>query len=530
MTRVPPPSGEAVLLSWVSVGARAAPLLSALDEPSPLFGKVGKLYLCWRDAPGADDRSVVDETVDALRRALEPHDPRIVRLPWKTEAQPTDHGAIRPFAERALKRVRTENPGAHIYVHLSPGTPAMHAIWLVLGATGLVEGPLTLIQGIPAEKRRPGGAPIEAVSVEVDSWLRRFRATRPRDVGAEDDGQLWDPSDFSEGSPMRSVLLQLQEWADLRAPVLLIGERGTGKSTLANFLRSMGPFQRRTPHGQVVAEWPAVVCGQLRGDAQMARSELFGHRKGAFTGADRDREGLIEQADGDCLFLDEIADLDRDTQRLLMAALEGRGFHRLGDPKRLHASFRLICATNRDLTELAGGVLDPDFFDRIAVFTLRVPSLRECKDDLPVFWRAVIHRVVGASGVSVDHVEELAGDPTLLGALRASPLPGNLRDLQRVAWHLVARIHGGAPRDRALRDAAAALARPTLATPDQPSVQELRALLPLEEPLQTRLDALRRLWVEAALAEAQGNQSQAARLLGVKRETLKGWLPPQGGD
>ena len=248
------------MVSWVSVGAGPAPLMSALDRPSPLAGKVSHLYLCWRDAPGGVELEAVRATERAIKE-LTPTNPTVKRMRWKTTAQPTDHAAIRPFAERTLKRVRKDHPNAHVFIHLSPGTPAMHAVWLVLGSTGLIAGPLTMLQGVPAHKRG-AGAPIQAVPLEVDSWLQRFRRAKPKTQGDVDDGQLWDPGDFAIGSPMRVLLGRLQDWAHLRAPVLLLGERGTGKSTLANYLRAIGPFQRGTPQGDAVQEWPAVVCGQ----------------------------------------------------------------------------------------------------------------------------------------------------------------------------------------------------------------------------------------------------------------------------
>lgn len=150
---------DAVLVSWVSVNHRAAPLLTALHAPkSPLRSRVRRVYICWREAPAPDgdrEREALRQTISELRKELAPHCPEIVKLPWKTSASPTDHAAIRPFAELVLGRVRGENPDSLIAVHLSPGTPAMHAVWLTLSATGFISGPMELIQ--TSDARGQGG-------------------------------------------------------------------------------------------------------------------------------------------------------------------------------------------------------------------------------------------------------------------------------------------------------------------------------------------------------------------------------------
>jgi DNA-binding NtrC family response regulator len=530
MIRVPPPDGKGILLSWVSVGAKTAPLLSALEEPSPLFGKIERLYLFWRDAPDSPDRPVLSKTRTDINQALDRFAPEIVDRRWETDAAPTDHTAIRKFVEGELRRIRADHPGAHLYLHLSPGTPAMHAVWLVLGATGFVTGPLTMIQSIPIEKRDARDPPIHAVPVEVDTWLRRHRSFRPKATAGQDDGQLWDPDAFAPRGAMRRTVDRLHSWASMRAPVLLLGERGTGKSTLANVLRAAGPFQKHETR-KPGRTWPSAVCGQFRGDPKMARSELFGHERGAFTGADKPHDGLLTQADGDCLFLDEIADLDRDTQRQLMHAVEGRGFRRLGGTEVLHSHFRLICATNRAPEELAQGILDADFYDRIAVFTLTVPPLRACPEDLGVFWAAILARVMPAADVDPSRWEPFAEDEEVLERLRAHALPGNLRDLERVAWHLAVALGRDASASIAVEEALRALPD---ATPGGamalPPVDEIRALLPLQVPLPVHLDAYRQRWMEAALAETDDNKSAAAELLGVPRETLNSWVRASGGE
>lgn len=518
MSRLQPPEGGAVLVSWVSYGQKAAPFMTVLDEPSPLYGRIQRIYLCWRDGPmqagQPTEHDVLEETQRELRTNLDRFCPEIVPVPWKTEASPIDHEAIRGFAESVLKRVRKERPSDHVYLFLSPGTPAMHAIWLVLGSTGFVAGPLTLIQGIAARDRKQGQLPVVEVPLKVESWLQRFRQSRPRRVGEDDDGHLWEPENLDPEGMMRKLLRSLERWAPLQAPVLLVGERGTGKTTLANFLRAMGPFQKAGPDG-----WPSVVCGQFRANPQLARSELFGHKKGAFTGADRDRVGLLEKADGDCIFLDEIADIDEGTQRLLMAAVEGRGFHRLGDEEVRQSSFRLICATNKDL-----GGLDSDFLDRISTFVVRVPPLRECRRDLPIFWDRVLSRIERRAGGSGQTHALFRQHTGILEALGAHSLPGNFRDLERVAWHLLAAHKAGEGTEDALHEALGALSEDPGRASILPDPDTLKSHLPLSEPLKSLLDAYRSRWVSAAMEASEGNQSKAAELLRTPRETFKGWV------
>lgn len=515
---------ERVLISWVSVNHHAAPLLTAIgDKKGSLRGGIRRLYLCYRDSPGEDgerEKNALKETLAELRAKLGEESPEIEKVPWKTTASPTDHAAIRPFAEQILQRVRSLHPSAHVFINISPGTPAMHAVWLVLGATGFIEGPLTLIQTADERGRKAGLPATQPVRFEIETYLRQFRRQRPRRAGPEDDGRIWEPTRIKSPA-LREVFRQLERWASLRAPVLLLGERGTGKTTLAHFLRAMSPYQKEQEGG-----WPVVVCGQFRSNRELARSELFGHSKGAFTGAMGDRAGLLEKADGDTLFLDEIADIDRDTQRLLMAALEGRGFQRLGESQVRHSRFRLVAATNHSLDGLVGDALDPDFYDRLAVFVLRIPSLRECREDIPELWQSVLRRVAEQSEVRTDSWHRYESHADLLAGLSAHRLPGNLRDLQRVAFHLLSALAAGDGDKAATACALSAL--PVAHAMDTgellPQVENLCARLPLSSGLPAHLDKYRRRWLDAALSVSGNNQSEAAKLLGVKRETMRDWL------
>ena len=508
----------AVLVSWVSVNHRAAPLLSAIDgSESPFRGRFQRIYLCWREVgteDGEREKTAVRQTLKELRSALEPVCPEIVKVPWKTDAAPTDHTAIRPFAEQILQRARQENPNAEVVIHLSPGTPAMHAVWLVLGTTGFLEGKTKLIQTADERGRDAGRPEVQEVQLDLDTWLKRFRASQPRLAGQDDDGQLWDPA-MLRSRPLREALQRLQQWAPLRVPVLLVGERGTGKTTMAHFLRSMSPYQQKGTKG-----WPVVVCGQFRVNPQLARSELFGHKKGAFTGATSDRKGLLEEADGDTLFLDEIADIDGDTQRLLMAAVEGRGFQRLGDSQTRHSAFRLVSATNRPLATLRDEVLDRDFYDRVATLILEVPPLRRCSDDLPLFWRRVLQRATVVSGIAPDGWNQYAEHTGLLRHFGDHPLPGNFRDLQRAAYHLLAALHADRPESEVISAAVESLEEARLVS-SSPSLDAPSESLPLAGGLKKWLEEREREWLEMAMREAGNNKSGAARLLGLPRKTFE---------
>ncbi len=523
---------NSVLVSWLSVNHGAAPLLTALDEvDSPCYWKkTSNIFLYWRDVHGVDgdrEREAKVKTEEELQSHFK-SELKIKFIPWTTTKSPTDHEAIRAFVEEELKRVRISYPEKCIVIHLSPGTPAMHAVWLVLGSTGFIKGPLELIQTSDKRAQEAGQPAVRRIDFSLDTWLLRYRNTHPgRIQTSDDDGRIWDP--LTVKSPaLRKVLEQLKMWAPLRVPVLLLGERGTGKTTLANFLRAMSPYQKTSDEGKVFSHWPSVVCGQFRVNHELARSELFGHVRGSFTGATRDRKGLLEEADGDSLFFDEIADIDQDTQRLLIAALEGRGFCRLGDTERRLSKFRLICATNQPLEKLRDSLLDRDFFDRIAVFILHVPPLRQCKEDIPEAWRNVLLSAKNSSGIEPDAWDKFFQDEQLLEALSNHSLPGNFRDLQRAAYHLLAVLQTGNLM-QARQSAIDALGTPQMIDMANflPDTSKFAAMLPVEN-IEQQLLAYEKTWFDAAMHKALGNKSKAAEFLGMQRKTFEYRLKKQG--
>lgn len=166
------------------------------------------------------------------------------------------------------------------------------------------------------------------------------------------------------------------------------------------------------------------------------RAELFGYKRGSFTGALKDHEGLLAVAHKDTLFLDEVGDIGRDLQRLLIKAVEEKSYMRLGDDRQLTSDFRLISATNLTHDKLRER-LDPDFLDRISMLTLRLPPLREIPEEIPWLWETVFSQASHRAGSG--RVRLPAGaHRAIVDELSRHPLPGNLRDLFRVAYRTIA--------------------------------------------------------------------------------------------
>jgi formate hydrogenlyase transcriptional activator len=228
--------------------------------------------------------------------------------------------------------------------------------------------------------------------------------------------------DFDEivgqGLAIRRVLAQVSQVAPTDAAVLLLGETGTGKELLARALHN-----RSTRSGRAFVR---VNCAAI--PATLVESELFGHEKGAFTGAVATRAGRFEAAHGGSLFLDEIGELGVDVQAKLLRVLQDGTFERVGSTRTLRSDVRIIAATNRDLDRaMAEGGFREDLFYRLSVFPIQLPPLRERREDIPLLVWSMVNRRQGELGRRVDEV------PTsVMRALQAYDWPGNVRELENV--------------------------------------------------------------------------------------------------
>ncbi len=297
---------------------------------------------------------------------------------------------------------------------------------------------------------------------------------------------------FVGDSPvMDHVLETIRQVASSRATVLITGESGTGKELAAHAIHQLSP-RRQGP-------FVAVHCAAL--SPQLLESELFGHEKGAFTGAGERRIGRFEQAAGGTLFLDEIGEIDAATQVKILRVLGERVFERVGGNKTIHADVRLVAATNRDLSKMvAAGKFREDLFFRLNVVQLRMPPLRDRREDIPSLARHFLREAAQENDKSF---RELTTDA--MKCLLDCDWPGNVRELRAAIEHGVVMAAG--PKIT-LRDLPAGV-RATTA----PKHQDHAPLpLNLEE---TEVSLMRR-----ALQETKGNRTLAAQKLGISRRTL----------
>ena len=348
------------------------------------------------------------------------------------------------------------------------------------GAWDFVSKPFK-VEDVVATARRAFES-VRAAGGDVDAGEREALTLAQEDAGL-----------VGRSPAMIELYKEIARVAPSRSTVLITGESGTGKELVARSLHKHSPRAAR--------EFVPVNCGALA--ETLLEAELFGHVRGAFTGAERDRKGLWEEADGGTLFLDEIGETSPAMQVKLLRAMQEGEVRRVGASRSVRVDARVVAATNRDLErEVAAARFREDLFYRLSVVTLRVPPLRERRGDIPLLAERFLQAASSNAGRA-----RLRFSPGALARLTSYDWPGNVRELESAVEYAALHARGAevAPEDLPAK----------LQTGDPPRdpLANLQADLPT-------LDELERRYLLHVLSAVGGNRSRAAEVLGVDRRTL----------
>ena len=425
---------------------------------------------------------------------------------------PTQFGEIYEAAVRVCTAVLDQRADRiALTFHLSPGTPAMAAVWIILAKTRF---PAELIESSMVHGVQTAAVPFD-ISAEFlpdllrqpDAQLRSLSEERPAESASFEDVQY-----RSDG--MARLVERARRVAVRNIPVLLEGESGTGKELFARAIHKHSPRK--------AAPFVAVNCGAI--PPNLVEAELFGHEKGAFTGAQSRREGHFESADKGTLFLDEIGELPQDVQVRLLRVLEEREVVRIGSSKPIAVDVRIIAATNRNLIEEVGaGRFREDLFYRLVVAYLNLPPLRDRTGDLGLLIDhalAQINRESYEEQPGYKHKKISAGARNLLLNHR---WPGNVRELQNTLRRAMVWADGE-------RLTKADIAEAILPAFGKRTEGILNRPLGAGFSLKDLIDEVAKHYLDRALKESN-TKKEAAELVGLSSpQTFANWAKKHGAE
>jgi DNA-binding NtrC family response regulator len=383
-----------------------------------------------------------------------------------------------------LRGLRGMNPGVPVIVMTAYGTVTSAVEAMKQGAADYLGKPVDLDELELLVTRTLERRAVESENRE----LRERLAERHRLKGLE-----------TANARMAQAINVAARAAGSRATILIRGESGTGKEVLARAIHSASPR----------ADRPLVAVNVAALPETLLESEMFGHERGAFTGADRQHRGRFERADGGTLFLDEIGDLPKGTQAKLLRALQEQRFERLGGTHSIQVDVRVVAATSRDLEAMIGRTeFREDLYYRLNVVSVEIPPLRERREDIPTLVDLFLRRFSAEAGATVSGVSREAMDRLL-----KYDYPGNVRELENLIHRAVVLARGAQITTADLPLHLAGL--PSEAEADRGSLVE-------------RLAAIERGLLRQALEEAGGVQTRAARALGISERHLRYRLRKHG--
>ena len=303
-----------------------------------------------------------------------------------------------------------------------------------------------------------------------------------------------------ESKQIQALKAQITKLSRSQAPVFISGESGSGKELAARAIHALGPRKDK--------EFIAINCGAI--PTELMESEFFGHLKGSFTGADKDKEGLFKAADGGSLFLDEIANLPLHMQVKLLRAIQEKTIRPIGSQTEIPVDVRIISATHKNLAEAVdAGTLRQDLFYRINVIELKVPSLRERKMDIPILAQSILNRLAAEHNQAQVSISTAA-----LAKLEQYDFPGNIRELENI-----------------LQRAYALSETDEIDEIDLPLVTSSKAELPAGDfSLEQHLEEIERKALQNALEQSRWNKTAAAKKLGMTFRSFRYRIKKLGLD
>ncbi|WP_457789164.1 sigma-54-dependent transcriptional regulator [Pseudomonas sp. PL-6] len=336
--------------------------------------------------------------------------------------------------------------------------------------------------------------------------LRELVATALRIRSPEGEDAPVDNRLLGDSPPMKALRKQIQKLARSQAPVYISGESGSGKELVARLIHEQGPR----------AEQPFVPvnCGAI--PSELMESEFFGHKKGSFTGAIEDKQGLFQAANGGTLFLDEVADLPLPMQVKLLRAIQEKAVRAVGGQQEVVVDVRILCATHKDLAaEVAAGRFRQDLYYRLNVIELRVPPLRERREDIAQLATVMLARLADGSGLAAAKLQ-----PEALEKLKNYRFPGNVRELENMLERAYTLCEDDqiSAADLRLADAAG------------PSGEAGETSLAQIDNLEDYLEGIERKLIMQALEETRWNRTAAAQRLGLTFRSMRYRLKKLGID
>jgi transcriptional regulator with AAA-type ATPase domain len=470
-----------------------------------------------------------------LREIAERHPGCRVELRSLRVSDPKDYSAIMGALGREVRGIRAKHRGTDHFVCVSSGTAEMRAAWFLLRAAGVL--PARLLQvGSPAEPLF-GAAAVREVSLDSDDWDELRDLVMPVDYFRHPGAAADEAPDFCLSSRMTAAPCLFPEpeshpelepalrelnfhihsakmqalaeraaiVADCDEATLILGETGTGKELVARLVHRLSPRRNR--------DIVTVNCGAI--PQELAESHLFGHVRGAFTGAVADREGVFQAANGGTLFLDEIGELAPPCQAKILRAVQFGEFERVGSHKPTRVDVRVIAATHRRLPEeVAKGAFRHDLYQRLNILSLEIPPLRERPGEIVPLALALL-KDINSRRQKPRQISKEA-----LRRLEVHTWPGNVRELE-------------ATLKRSVAFAAGPVISAEEVLIDSP-VRSNDPLTMLPEPgpdfkLERFLEQARAHLIQCALEKAGGNQSAAATLLGISKQAVSKFVAGNRG-